>query len=133
MAVGTKPQQKRVAKKKASPKTKKVTLNFSIDCTRPIEDGLMEAGPFEKFLQQRIKVDGKAGALKDRVTVKKDKTKIAVSARPPFSKRYLKYLTKKFLKKNNLRDWLHVVAKDKATYELKYYSIATDDDEEASE
>lgn len=33
-------------------------------------------------------------------------TKITVTSNIPFSKRYLKYLTKKFLKKNSLRDWI---------------------------
>ena len=37
--------------------------------------------------------------------------------------RYLKYLTKKYLKKNNLRDWLRVVASTKDSYELRYFQI----------
>jgi large subunit ribosomal protein L22e len=44
-------------------------------------------------------------------------------------KRYLKYLTKKFLKKNKLRDWLRVIANSKESYELRYFNI--DQDEEA--
>lgn len=48
---------------------------------------------------------------------------------PPVSTRYLKYLTKKYLKKNNLRDWLRVVASDKETYELRYFQISQDDEE----
>lgn len=47
--------------------------------------------------------------------------------------RYLKYLTKKYLKKNNLRDWLRVVASDKETYELRYFQISQDDESEADE
>ena len=50
-----------------------------------------------------------------------------------FSKRYLKYLIKKYLKKNNLRDWLRVVASDKETYELRYFQISQDEDESESE
>lgn len=46
-----------------------------------------------------------------------------------FPSRYLKYLTKKYLKKNNLRDWLRVVASDKETYELRYFQISQDDEE----
>ena len=49
------------------------------------------------------------------------------------SKRYLKYLTKKFLKKNQIRDWLRVIAVDKATYELRYFNIANNDEEEDEE
>ena len=43
--------------------------------------------------------------------------------------RYLKYLTKKFLKKNNLRDWLRVVANGKQSYELRYFQINNEDEE----
>jgi len=44
--------------------------------------------------------------------------------------RYLKYLTKKYLKKNNLRDWLRVVASSKDAYELRYFQINNEDEEE---
>ena len=40
------------------------------------------------------------------------------------SHRYLKYLTKKYLKKNNLRDWLRVVANTKTGYELRYFNVS---------
>jgi len=46
-----------------------------------------------------------------------------VTANIPFSKRYLKYLTKKFLKKSSLRDYLRVVASSKDVYELRFYNI----------
>jgi large subunit ribosomal protein L22e len=77
-------------------------------------------------------VNGKAGVLGDSVTVGRDKSKIQVTAELPFSKRYLKYLTKKHLKKQQLRDYLHVVATNKQTYELKYFSVQDEggDDEE---
>lgn len=44
--------------------------------------------------------------------------------------RYLKYLTKKYLKKNNLRDWLRVVANTKESYELRYFQINQDEEED---
>ncbi len=47
--------------------------------------------------------------------------------------RYLKYLTKKYLKKNNLRDWLRVVANTKESYELRYFQINQDEEEEEDE
>jgi hypothetical protein len=51
----------------------------------------------------------------------------------PMSKRYLKYLTKKYLKKHNVRDWLRVIAsnKDRSVYELRYFNIADQEEEEA--
>jgi len=39
-------------------------------------------------------------------------------------------LTKKFLKKHSLRDWIRVVASSKDNYELKFYKMAMGGDEE---
>lgn len=49
-----------------------------------------------------------------------------------FGYRYLKYLTKKYLKKHNVRDWLRVIAsnKDRNVYELRYFNIAENEGEE---
>lgn len=52
---------------------------------------------------------------------------------PLYLSRYLKYLTKKFLKKNNLRDYIRVVATNKTNYELRYFQINTADEEESGE
>jgi len=49
--------------------------------------------------------------------------KLTVTSNIPLSKRYLKYLTKKFLKKNTLRDWIRVVASAKDVYQLRFYNI----------
>ncbi len=81
-------------------------------------------------MHDRIKVNGKAGQLADLVKITREKNSIVVTAEAPFSKRYLKYLTKKFLKKNQLRDWLHVVADTKNTYELRYFEIQGDEEDE---
>lgn len=116
----------------AGPKGKKKGVSFTIDCAKPVEDKIMDIASFEKFLQEKIKVDGKAGALGDVVTVTRDKTKITVTSESSFSKRYLKYLTKKYLKKHNVRDWLRVIAsnKDRNIYEVRYFNIAENEGEE---
>ncbi|TFK30566.1 ribosomal protein L22e [Coprinopsis marcescibilis] len=108
---------------------------FVIDYSKPAADGVFDGADFEKFLHDRIKVDGKSGQLGENVKIARDgSTKITISATIPFSKRYLKYLTKKFLKKNSLRDWIRVVATSKDNYSLKFYNIAgTGDDEEDEE
>ncbi|XP_042478797.1 60S ribosomal protein L22-3-like [Macadamia integrifolia] len=91
-------------------KGKKKGVSFVVDCAKPVEDKIMEIASLEKFLQDGIKVGGKAGALGDSITITRDKTKITVTSNGPFSKRYLKYLTKKYLKKHNVRDWLRVIS-----------------------
>jgi hypothetical protein len=45
----------------SGPKKAKKTLTFHIDCSRPVEDSIMEIAAFEKFLMDKIKVEGKAG------------------------------------------------------------------------
>ena len=68
---------------------KKGAVTFTIDCTKPVEDKIMEIATLEKFLQERIKVaGGKAGNLGEGVTVSRDKTKVTVTSEGPFSKRY---------------------------------------------
>ncbi|XP_040857323.1 60S ribosomal protein L22-like [Ochotona curzoniae] len=80
---------------------------------------------------ERIKVNGTAGNLGGGVVgLERSKSKITVTSEVPFSKRYLKYLTKKYLKKNNLHDWLRVVANAKESYELRYFQFNQDEEEE---
>ncbi|CAE8594641.1 unnamed protein product [Polarella glacialis] len=117
-------------KKKQVLKGKKVTLKFTIDCSQPADDNIIEAKDFEKFLTNRIKVDGKTGNLGEKVSISREKAKITVSAESPFSKRYLKYLGKKYLKAQQLRDFLRIVAPTKTSYEMRYFNINEDKDEE---
>ncbi|CAD7676504.1 unnamed protein product [Nyctereutes procyonoides] len=101
-------------------KPKKSTLKFNLDLTHPVEDGVFDSGNFEQFLLEKFKVNGKTGNLGNVVHVECFRNKITV-------------LTKKHLKKNNLCDWLRVVASDKETYELRYFHISQDEDESESE
>ena len=64
------------------------------------------------------------------MSVSKDSQNIVVQASIPLSKRYLKYLTKKYLKKQDLKEYLRVVAQGKNAYELRYFNIQS---EEANE
>merc|ERR1711917_35382 len=111
-------------------KKKKTTLRFQIDCTHPVEDGIMDVANFEKYLHERIKVEGKTNNFGNNIALERNKNKITLTSEIPFSKRYLKYLTKKYLKKNNLRDWLRVVASSKEAFELRYFQINQDEEEE---
>ena len=55
------------------------------------------------------------------------------------SRRYIKYLTKKFLKKTkvnqeiSLREYLRVVATNPTTYEVRYFNMQEGDDEDEEE
>jgi large subunit ribosomal protein L22e len=41
--------------------------------------------------------------------------------------------TKKYLKKQQLRDWLRVVSTSKGVYELRFYNVMHDEAEDADE
>eukprot|EP00747_Dinoflagellata_sp_TGD_P026436 gnl/TRDRNA2_/TRDRNA2_131931_c0_seq5.p2 gnl/TRDRNA2_/TRDRNA2_131931_c0~~gnl/TRDRNA2_/TRDRNA2_131931_c0_seq5.p2 ORF type:complete len:145 (+),score=53.51 gnl/TRDRNA2_/TRDRNA2_131931_c0_seq5:66-437(+) len=117
-------------KKKVASKGKKTMLKFTVDCQQPADDTIIRTEELENFFKLRIKVEGKTGNLGDKISISRDKAKILVNAEAPFSKRYLKYLTKKYLKKQQLRDFLHVIAPNKTSYELRYFNINDDKDEE---
>jgi large subunit ribosomal protein L22e len=90
---------------------------------------------FEKYLHDRIKIGKKTGQLAaNNVTVTRDRTKLTVSSPQElgFSKRQLKYLSKRYLKKQQLKEYMRVVASSEKSYELKYYEVqgGDDDDEE---
>ncbi|CAB11194.2 60S ribosomal protein L22 [Schizosaccharomyces pombe] len=112
-------------------KNTKVSNKYIIDATAAVNDKIFDVAAFEKYLIDRIKVDGKTGNLGSSVVVSREgSSKIAVIAHIDFSGRYLKYLTKKFLKKHSLRDWLRVVSTKKGVYELRYYNVVVGNDEE---
>ncbi|KAJ9614325.1 60S ribosomal protein L22 [Cladophialophora chaetospira] len=109
----------------------KVTSKYTINCSQPVSDKIFDLSAFEKFLHDRIKVEGRTGNLGDNVDIKQvGDGKIEVVTHIPFSGRYLKYLTKKFLKKQQLRDWLRVVSTSKGVYELRFFNVVNDDADE---
>ena len=114
------------------PTKKAATAKFFLDLSEPLRDQIIELDNFEKFMHDNIKVDGKKGNLGSKVTIAKDKNRITVQAELPFSKGYLKYLSKKYLKREELRNFLRVVATTKAGYNFKYFSMS-DGKEEAED
>merc|ERR1712146_839308 len=114
-------------------KAKKSTVKFVIDCTQPVDDKVLDVALFEKYLHDKIKIGGKTSALAaNNVVISRDRTKLTVAspADLKFSKRQLKYLSKRYLKKQQLRDYLRVVAASKNSYELRYFSISGGDEAE---
>ncbi|KAI8457118.1 ribosomal protein L22e [Phakopsora pachyrhizi] len=96
-------------------------LKFYIDYSKPASDGVFDGPAFVKFLHDRIKVEGRAGQLGDKIKIEPDGgNKVAVTSTIPFSKRYLKYLTKK------------VTASNKSTFELRYFLVDQEGDDDES-
>lgn len=68
-------------------------LQFIINASQPASDKIFDVSAFEKFLHDRVKVEGRVGNLGDNVVISQvGEGKIEVVAHIPFSGRYLKYL-----------------------------------------
>ena len=90
---------------------------------------------FEKYLHDHIKIKGKTGQLaQNNVILTRDRTNLTVAspAEIDFSKRQLKYLSKRYLKKQQLKDFLRVVAASKNSYEMRYYNLTAGEDAESN-
>ena len=101
---------------------------FKIDASVPVRDEVFDPdmlNAFEQFFLTNTKLHGKKGKLSDKVKINMDKDKnvLSVSTTMRFRKKYFKYLTKKFLKKKNLRDFFRVIATNKGEYQLRYFNI----------
>ena len=53
---------------------------FFIDFSGPANDGILDASAFEKFLHDRIKVDGKTGQLGESVKIHRDGTSYNITS-----------------------------------------------------
>lgn len=83
-----------------------------------------------KYLNDHIKVNNKLNNLGESVAVSREGAKVTVTSSIPMAKRYVKYLTKRYLKKHNVRDYLRVLASTKTAYELRYFKVEGQEDEE---
>ncbi|KAF7299143.1 60S ribosomal protein [Mycena indigotica] len=111
---------------KAAP-TKTVSKHkFIIDYSKPAADGIFDGGEFEKIPPRPHK-----GLWANFLFFISDAgSKLVITTSIQFSKRYLKYLTKKFLKKQSIRDWVRVVAPSKDVYQLRYNAVQNDEEDE---
>ena len=66
---------------------------FVINASGPAGDKIFDVSAFEKFLNERIKVDGRVGNLGDTIKISQTGDgKVEIVAHNELSGRYLKYL-----------------------------------------
>ncbi|KAL7674193.1 hypothetical protein ACOME3_000472 [Neoechinorhynchus agilis] len=139
IAISKRPQQqKKLARLKSlginpvdlKKKKKKVSVKYTVDCTRPVEDGIITATGLERFMLDKIKSNAKTRKLNGTVNIITDGPVVTVTADVEIPKRYLKYLTRKYLASVGLRNWLRVLANGKSSYEVRYFNLDQDEDED---
>lgn len=68
-------------------------LQFIINASQPASDKIFDVSAFEKFLNEKIKVEGRVGNLGDTIQISQQGDgKIEIIAHNELSGRYLKYL-----------------------------------------
>ncbi len=68
-------------------------LQFVINASQPASDKIFDVSAFEKFLNEKIKVEGRVGNLGDTINISQTSDgKIEIVAHNELSGRYLKYL-----------------------------------------
>jgi large subunit ribosomal protein L22e len=115
---------------KVQKKKDKHYRKFTVDFNQAVNNNLLSVEAAVKYLNQNIKVNGLKGKLSDSVIVsttdKKDKQKncllVQADNTMKFSKRYVKYLVKKFLKRENVSLYLRVISSGPSTYLVKLFS-----------
>lgn len=66
---------------------------FIMNASQPAKDNIFDVSAYEKFLHDRIKVDGRVGNLGDTIQISQiGEGKVQIISHQPFSGRYLKYL-----------------------------------------
>lgn len=117
----------------ATKKSKKVK-KFTVDVSVPTENQVFDPSAYAKYLIEHIKVEGRLGNLGNDITVTSDNKKVVVTALDgTFSGKYLKYLTKRYLKKNEIRDWIRFVSTKQNLYKLQFYNAEEDSEDEDDE
>ena len=102
---------------------------FNVDFNAPVSNKLLSLETAINYLEYNIKVNGLKKNLENLVKVsgsdKKEKSKnnilVQVDNKMKFSKRYIKYLVKKLLKRENIISYLRVVAQGPNSYVVKIF------------
>ena len=102
-------------------------LKFVVDFGVAFQDDLVIPKEFQTYLLSRLKLNGETGNVNQDVVVTTSGGKVTLTSKVRLSKRYLKYMTKKYLKKTDILEYFKIVATDRATYTVEYLREKLDD------
>ena len=117
-----------LSKKDNKKESKQTTYKkYTVDFSNPLENKLLTLESVLKFLQNNMKLNGLKGKLGKTILIntdeKREKSKtsivISVDSSIKFSKRYIRYLVKKFLKKEGVAKYLTLSATSPSAYIVK--------------
>ena len=99
---------------------------FTVDFSSPLENKLLTLESVLHYLQTNMKLNGLKGKLGKSIIINLDDLKkkknaivISVDSSLKFSKRYIRYLVKKYLKKEGIAKYLTLSATSPGAYAVK--------------
>ena len=116
-----------LSKKDNKKEAKQTTYKkYTVDFSNPLENKLLTLESVLKFLQNNMKLNGLKGKLGKTIMISMDDLKknknvivISVDSSIKFSKRYIRYLVKKYLKKEGIAKYLTLSATSPGAYAVK--------------
>merc|ERR1712151_240443 len=114
----------RVLRKQRQLVQNKKEIKYTIDLTAAMddEDQVIDQGHYIDYLKTKLRLNGKA-LCDEFATVEASGKKVVVASNVKFGKRYLKYLTNKYLKSQDIKSYLRVLATDKLGYKVKFLEM----------
>lgn len=109
--------------------TENEVQRIELDCFNCTSESLFEINELKDYLLERIKVKGRTGQLGKNITVSVEDAKVIVEYKKFTSKRYLKFLGKKFLRLKKLNSWVRLVANAKTSYKFSFYNVDKENEE----
>ena len=119
------PKEDKKVEKKVIEKKEKSYKKYTVDFNSPVENKLLSLEAASKYLNSNIKVNGLKGKLGDSIKISTTDSKskntlvIQVESHMKFSKRYIRYLVKKFLKREGIVKYLTVASSAPNAYAVK--------------
>ena len=123
-------ENKQATTQKVIKKKEKTYKKFTVDFNQAVSNNLLSLEAAIKYLNSNIKVNGLKNKLGESVKVaaadknvkQKNSLVVSVDNSMKFSKRYVKYLVKKFLKRENISLYLRVISSGSNNYLVKLFS-----------
>ena len=118
-------EQPKKEEKKVIEKKEKSYKKYTVDFSSPVDNKLLSLEAASKYLNSNIKVNGLKGKLGDSIKISTTDSKskntlvIQVDSQMKFSKRYIRYLVKKFLKREGIVKYLTVASSSPNAYTVK--------------
>lgn len=105
-----------------------MSRKLSINCSALTDDNLLSISEFYDYLKERIKVEGRRNNLTNNVNINVESDCVVLDCSIQFKKPYLKFLTKKFLHRKDLRDWVKLEGDGSDGYKMAFYDAAKNEE-----